>query len=124
MEVRLNHSLPQHLPGCVVAGVAAFIGFAISWQWTSVSPLTASLLVGVVLGNAAQLPTRCDLGLRFSAREILRTGIVLLGLQLSFRQVADLGGRGIIAVIIVATTTFLEHNSLPEGWVCLQGLDF
>lgn len=122
MEARLNHWLPEHLPGFVVAGVAALIGFAISWQWTSISPLTASLLVGVALGNAAQLPTRCDVGLKFSAREILRTGIVLLGLQLSFRQVADLGGRGIIAVIIVATTTFFGTQFIARRLGVSPGL--
>ena len=106
METWLNHRSVESVPGVVVAGLVVFVGFVVSWQWKSVSPLTASLLGGVVLGNARQLPSWCDHGLRFSARQILRIGIVLLGLQLSFRQVADLGGRGLVAVIIVVTTTF------------------
>ncbi|MSO59926.1 MAG: putative sulfate exporter family transporter [Ilumatobacteraceae bacterium] len=122
METRVNPWLLEHVPGLVVAGLVAFAGFAVSWRWTTISPLTASLLGGVLLGNATQVPMWCDHGLKFSARQILRVGIVLLGLQLSFRQVADLGGRGLVAVIIVVTTTFFGTQFIARWLGVSRGL--
>ena len=93
-------------PGLVAAGLAVFCGFVISWQWTSVSPLTVSLLIGAVVGNLGFIPSSCDPGLKFASRHVLRAGIVLLGFQLSFSEVAHLGSRGFLAVISVVIVTF------------------
>jgi len=98
--------LSAFTPGLALAGIAVFCGFAISWQWTSVSPLTVSLLIGALAGNLGLIPSMCDPGLKFASRHILRAGIVLLGFQLSFSEVAHLGSRGFIAVIAVVTVTF------------------
>ena len=94
------------VPGLVAAGTAVFCGFFVSWQWTSVSPLTMSLLIGAVVGNFGLIPSACDPGLKFASRYVLRAGIVLLGFQLSFSEVAHLGGRGFLAVIAVVIVTF------------------
>jgi uncharacterized integral membrane protein (TIGR00698 family) len=93
-------------PGLVAAGLAVFCGFLVSWQWTSISPLTVSLLIGALVGNLGLMPAPCEPGLKFASRYILRAGIVLLGFQLSFSEVAHLGGRGFLAVIAVVTVTF------------------
>jgi len=93
-------------PGLVAAGIAVFCGFVISWQWTSVSPLTVSLLIGALIGNLGFIPATCEPGLKFASRHILRAGIILLGFQLSFSEVAHLGSRGFLAVISVVTITF------------------
>ncbi|MSO15069.1 MAG: putative sulfate exporter family transporter [Acidimicrobium sp.] len=93
-------------PGLAVAGVAVFWGFVVSWQWTSVSPLTASLLIGAIAGNLGLIPSVCESGLKFVSRHVLRAGIVLLGFQLSFSEVSHLGSRGFLAVISVVTVTF------------------
>ena len=94
------------VPGLVAAGTAVFCGFLVNWQWTSVSPLTMSLLIGAVVGNFGLIPSACDPGLKFASRYVLRAGIVLLGFQLSFNEVAHLGGRGFLAVIAVVIVTF------------------
>ena len=101
-------------PGLVGAGLAVWAGFAISWQASSISPLTASLLIGAVLGNIGLVPSRCDAGLKFAARHVLRAGIVLLGFQLSFGEVARLGSRGFIAVIAVVTITFFGTQFIAK----------
>ena len=95
-----------NLPGLAVAGLAVFCGFAISDQASSISPLTASLLIGAILGNIGLMPRWAGPGLTFASRRVLRAGIILLGFQLSFNEVARLGGRGFIAVIAVVVITF------------------
>ena len=94
------------IPGVALAGVVVLCGFMVSWQWTSVSPLTVSLLIGAAVGNLGIIPSACEPGLKFASRYILRAGIVLLGFQLSFSEVAHLGSRGFLAVIAVVTVTF------------------
>jgi len=94
------------IPGLVGAGIAVFCGFVISWQWSGVSPLTVSLLIGALVGNLGLIPSACEPGLKFASRHILRAGIVLLGFQLSLSEVAHLGSRGFLAVISVVTITF------------------
>jgi len=93
-------------PGLAAAGIAVLCGFVVSWQWTSVSPLTVSLLIGALVGNLGLIPSACEPGLAFASRHILRAGIVLLGFQLSFSEVVHLGGRGFLAVITVVVVTF------------------
>jgi uncharacterized integral membrane protein (TIGR00698 family) len=75
-------------------------------MWSSISPLTAALVFGALLGNSGVIPNKCDAGLKFASRHLLHAGIVLLGVQLSFGEVADLGSRGFIAVAVVVAVTF------------------
>jgi uncharacterized integral membrane protein (TIGR00698 family) len=105
VDISLTRTGPL-VPGVLFAAVAVFCGFNINWVWGSISPLTASLVIGAVLGNIGVIPTQCDAGLKFAARHILRAGIILLGLQLSFNEVAKLGSRGFVAVIAVVAITF------------------
>lgn len=94
------------LPGLLFAGAAVAIGFFANSRVSSISPLTASLVIGAVIGNLNLIPDSFDPGLKFASRRLLRAGIVVLGFQLSFREVAHLGGKGFIAVIAVVTLTF------------------
>lgn len=94
-------------PGLLIAGVAVIAGFLIHRAQSNISPLTASLIIGAVLGNVGVIPQACDAGLRFAARHLLRAGIVVLGFQLSLREVAHLGGKGLFAVVAVVALTFL-----------------
>ena len=84
----------MHFPGLALAGVAVGAGFAVNSQLSNLSALTVSLLIGALLGNLGLIPSMAEAGLKFAARHLLRAGIVLLGLQLSLREVAHLGGKG------------------------------
>jgi uncharacterized integral membrane protein (TIGR00698 family) len=104
----------HNLPGLVLAGVTVSMGFLINHQWANVSPLTASLVLGAILGNLGFIPAVCDAGLRFSSRSLLRLGIIVLGFQLSFSEVAHLGGKGFIAVIAVVVITFFGTQFIAK----------
>ena len=110
------------LPGLAVAGVAVAVGFAIHELASGVSALTVSLVLGVLLGNSGLLPTYTDAGLKFASRHLLRAGIVLLGLQLSLREVAHLGGKGFVAVIAVVAITFFGTQFIAQWLRVSPGL--
>lgn len=71
-----------------------------------VSPLTIAVLIGALLANLRLLPAACRPGLQYGSRKLLRIGIVLLGLQLSFGDLRRLGGPGIVLVLVVVSITF------------------
>ena len=94
-------------PGLVFVGVVTFVGFVIHWNFETISPLVASLVLGVLIGNIISIPKIFVSGQKFAAKKVLRFGIVLLGTQLALKQVVDLGGRELIVVVGVVALTFL-----------------
>lgn len=111
---RMFTAVAPLVPGLAVAGAVVGLGFLAGWQWTGVSPLTVSLVISVVAANLGAMPARFDPGFKFAARHVLRAGIVLLGLQLSFGEVLRLGGRGLVAVIGVVTVTFFGTRAIAR----------
>ena len=103
-----------NLPGLLLAAAVVSVGFLINHEWANVSPLTASLVLGAILGNAGLVPSVADNGLRFASRSLLRLGIIVLGFQLSFSEVAHLGGKGFIAVIAVVVITFFGTQFIAK----------
>ena len=97
----------RYLPGLVFALVVSFAGFNIHWRFDTISPLAASLAIGVIIGNIGIIPHSFAPGQKFASRKVLRFGIVLLGTQLAASQVIDLGGRELIVVLAVVAITFL-----------------
>ena len=94
-------------PGLVFVGVVTFVGFVIHWNFETISPLVAALVLGVIIGNIISIPKIFVPGQKFAAKKVLRFGIVLLGSQLALKQVVDLGGRELIVVVGVVALTFL-----------------
>jgi len=84
-----------------------FVGFVIHWNFETISPLVAALVLGVLIGNTISIPKKFIPGQKFAAKKVLRFGIVLLGSQLALKQVVDLGGRELIVVVGVVALTFL-----------------
>lgn len=87
-----------------------------------VSPLVLAVVLGALISNFGLLPETCRLGLGFSARNLLRLGIVLLGLQLSFAQVRELGTPGLALVIVVVAVTFTGTQWLGRKMGLTHGL--
>ena len=101
----------KHLPGLIMAAAVGAIAFVVeslvkNYTQVVVSPLVLAVVLGALISNFGLLPETCRLGLGFSARNLLRLGIVLLGLQLSFTQDRELGAPGLALVIIVVAITF------------------
>ena len=94
----------------LIPGLAAAASLAVGAWWLAsfagiVSTLTVAVALGMTLGN---LPVRIDAlrpGLQFAAKNVLRVGVVLLGMRLSVDQLGDLGLPviGVIAATVIAT---------------------
>ncbi|MEA5454452.1 putative sulfate exporter family transporter [Sinomonas sp. JGH33] len=96
----------------IVPGLAvALVGAAVATGLAGLLPGASPLLVGIALGLAARnfglLPDRLMSGLAFAGRVPLRIGIVLLGLQLSIRDLATLGWAiPVLALAVVGIGLF------------------
>ena len=109
----------QHLPGLVLAGLVTIVAFTTESLIKNltpivVSPLVVAVVIGAVLQNFGAIPNSCDQGLRFAARNLLRVGIVLLGLQLSLDQVREVGAPGLVLVLTVVAITFFGTQMLGK----------
>lgn len=100
-------------PGLLLAAafaVAAMLLSRMAWfQSNGLSTLTIAIVLGMLLGNtlyprfaAPTLP-----GIGFSKQRLLRLGIVLFGLRLTFQDVASVGLAGVAIDTVIVCGTFL-----------------
>lgn len=107
------------LPGLLLTGSIAAAAFALR-QLPGVgilSPMILAIVIGIAFHNLIGTPARAKAGVTFSLRRVLRFAIILLGLQLTAAQVAEVGATGIavIAITLVATFTFTKWTGRLLG---------
>jgi uncharacterized integral membrane protein (TIGR00698 family) len=73
----------------------------------------SSLVIGIVLGIIYanllhhKTPNILQSGITFSAKKILRLGIILYGFRLTFQEIINVGSEGFFSSLIMLTSTFL-----------------
>ncbi len=104
--LRLTTFSKSLFPGFLVAALIALAGQFISEHYGAPSMLMA-LLFGIAL-NFLSEDTQCKAGIAFSARTILRFGVALLGMRISFDMAAQLGLNMILLIVgsVVLTIVF------------------
>ncbi len=124
---QITHRFVELLPGLTLAGAVVGVSFAVEalverFTPLVLSPLVAAVVCGALLANLRLISNICVSGLRFAARSLLRLGIVLLGLQLSFAQVRDIGAPGLLLVVAVVGITFFGTQWLGQRLGLTNGL--
>lgn len=101
--------VPALLPGLLLSAAIAGAGFSLRQLpgLTLFSPMILAILSGMVFHNVIGTPRRAKVGITFSMRRVLRLAIVLLGLQLTAAQVAEVGARGLAVIALTLISTFL-----------------
>ena len=117
----------QHIPGLGLAAIVAIVAFVVESVVKNltpvvVSPLVVAVVIGALLANFGVIPESFNDGLRFAARSLLRLGIVLLGLQLSFTQVQEIGTPGLVLVFVVVAITFFGTQWMGKRLGLSRGL--
>lgn len=118
-SVRGGHDRAKLLPGLLLAAGIAALAFALRHLpgLSSFSPMIIAIVLGIAFHNLVGTPARARSGVAFSMRKVLRFAIILLGLQLTASQVAEVGAAGIaiIAATLVATFAFTLWLGLLLG---------
>jgi uncharacterized integral membrane protein (TIGR00698 family) len=101
LQQRLRTLGPGFLTAAMVAAAAAFLS-----QHYGAPVLLFALLLGIAL-NFLSDEGQCKPGIEFTARTVLRLGVALLGLRLTLGQIAALGWKPVVLVLVVVTVTIL-----------------
>lgn len=102
------------LPGLVVALAVSVIAFVVHARVDVISPHVVSVFFGMLGATFGRIERSFDPGLKFSAKRVLRAGIVLLGFRLSLSELGKLGPRALIAVVAVVVATFFGTQWLAK----------
>lgn len=96
----------------LAAAVAAAAIALASSAWATrvgLSALTISMVLGMILGNTLfpRVAPACAEGVDFSRTALLRAGIVLYGLRITFQQMAEVGWAGLIIDCLMVALTLI-----------------
>ena len=110
------HNLRQRwgalLPGLILTGTLAFASMALSqirWlQSNGISALTLAIVLGILAGNTLypRMGAIAGAGVAFSKANLLRLGIILYGLRLTFQDIGHMGWAGVLIDATVLSSTF------------------
>ena len=97
------------LPGLLLTSAIAAASFALRWipGVAILSPMILSIVLGMALHNIVGTPAIAKAGVTFSLRRVLRFAIILLGLQLTAAQVAEVGATGVAIIVATLVATFV-----------------
>ena len=107
------HKTAGMVPGLLLAGA---IAAAATWmaQFPAIknnglSALTVAIIIGLIIGNTVypSIAGSCASGVGFAKARLLRTGIVLYGLRLTFQDIGHVGMAGVVIDALVLSSTFL-----------------
>ncbi|MBB1570007.1 YeiH family protein [Arachnia rubra] len=89
------------VPGLGVCLAAAGAAYGINLLLPGISPLIITIVAGMFVTNVLRLPEITSPGVDFSAKKLLRAGIIFLGLQLSLTNIAGLGAPMLLVVVCI-----------------------
>ena len=119
----------RFLPGLALAAAVAAAAFALrALPWpliASVSPLMLAILIGMAVRNLLGRPEQARAGIALCLRTPLRTGIVLLGLQVTLAEILGIGVAGLLILAFALLSTYLftiwlgARLGVPQGLATL-----
>ncbi|MBS1164251.1 MAG: hypothetical protein H6R00_276 [Proteobacteria bacterium] len=105
----LQRAVARAAPGigacAVIAGLA--YGLRMLPGVHDFSPMIIAIALGILIRNTIGTHVALTAGIGFSMRRLLRLAIILLGVQLTFGQVAETGLRGVAIIFTAVAATFL-----------------
>ena len=95
------------MPGIILCLAMGSAALAAAKLIPGMSALLIAILLGALWRNLVPVPAVFEQGVAFSAKKLLRAGIVLLGFQLSLGAILALG-PGVLAIVVLCVgVTFL-----------------
>jgi uncharacterized integral membrane protein (TIGR00698 family) len=119
LEVSLRPDSPRgraqisgYLPGILLTGVIALLATQLckgAWmQAHGISALTLAIVGGMIVGNTfyPRIAGFSAPGVAFSKQILLRAGIIVFGLRLTFQDIGRVGAVGVLIDALVLSSTF------------------
>ncbi|MBY0011349.1 YeiH family protein [Paenibacillus typhae] len=107
----------------LAVGLLLTLALAIGAKYLAVLPLLGvmgqlvlAILLGIILRAAAGVPERAAPGIQFSAKKLLRAGIILLGLRLNITDIIQAGPKvlaiAVIHIVFTLITVYLLGKAM------------
>src|SRR3984885_6256217 len=99
------------LPGMLLTGVIAILATELAknaWmQANGISALTLAIVGGMIAGNTIypRIAAHSARGVAFAKQFLLRAGIILFGLRLTFQEIGQVGVVGVMIDALVLSST-------------------
>jgi uncharacterized integral membrane protein (TIGR00698 family) len=97
------------------AAVLRLEGLDPAGRSSPISGISMAIVLGIALGHAIRLPASLRPGLAFAVRRMLRLGIILAGIRLSFFDVLKLGAWGVPVVAVIVVVALLAAHGLARA---------
>ena len=91
----------------MLAAAATGIALLAHRIWDPLPALSLCVASGVAISNLTGIPSVLAPGLEIAASKLLRIGVVLLGFDLAFPDVLNLGAKALAVVVAVVVLTFV-----------------
>jgi uncharacterized integral membrane protein (TIGR00698 family) len=104
--------LMSFVPGILLTGAIAILATELAksaWmQANGISALTLAIVGGMIVGNTVypRMAVSTARGVTFSKQILLRAGIILFGLRLTFQDIGQVGVAGVMIDAVVLSSTF------------------
>ncbi|MHB0869486.1 MAG: YeiH family protein [Chloroflexota bacterium] len=96
------------VPGLALVLVIAIIAnFAAAFLPPAVNAVIVAILLGLLIKNTVNVPSRFQPGIKFSLQKLLRFAIILLGIRLSFFDVLRIGGQSLAIIVACMAAALL-----------------
>jgi uncharacterized integral membrane protein (TIGR00698 family) len=92
-------------PGFLVCATIAAAASFLSGHYGG-PPMLFAVLLGLALGSLRDAPT-LDPGIEFASRSVLRLGVALLGLRITFGDILEMGTQAVTLVVVGMVTTIV-----------------
>lgn len=102
-------SVVNCIPGIVLVTVitASAYGLRNLPFVSSLSPMITAIFLGMVFANIVGISSSADAGISIAGKKLLRLAVALLGLQLTFGQLFEIGIVGLAFAAMIVTSTLL-----------------
>jgi uncharacterized integral membrane protein (TIGR00698 family) len=109
------------VPGLLLTAAIATLAIGVRQAsgLLSLSPLILAIALGMAVRNLIGVSDRARPGIALSLKPVLRLAIVLLGLQLTFAQVREIGASGMMVIGLTLLASFCTTKILGR----LLGVD-
>jgi uncharacterized integral membrane protein (TIGR00698 family) len=105
IEEQIKEQIDKLAPGVICAAVVAIAAMFLSEHYGA-SAMLFALLLGMALNFLGQ-EGKCVAGIQFAASVVLRIGVALLGLRITFGEIAALGLSTALLVVAGVVLTIL-----------------
>ncbi len=99
--------------GILLSILVAFFAFLLS-SYIPIGSVAIAIILGAIVGNIIKLPSKFNSGITFSEKTILALAISLLGINLDFNVLEELGFETILLIVISLIATIVFTNFLAK----------